>query len=121
MINTIRTSDQVEKRSANYEKEYKQYEGRHQPRITDLDYHIELYPKERGLEVSCRQRMKNKGSSDIDTLFFTQNTSFKSEINLPGSTLLLRDSVLGFSMYKLNKPLRPGDSLDMIMTMRYFQ
>jgi ABC-type transport system involved in multi-copper enzyme maturation permease subunit len=120
MINTIRTSDQVEKRSANYEKEYKQYEGRHQPRITDLDYHIELYPKERGLEVSCRQRMKNKGSSDIDTLFFTQNTSFKSEINLPGSTLLLRDSVLGFSMYKLNKPLRPGDSLDMIMTMRYF-
>jgi ABC-type transport system involved in multi-copper enzyme maturation permease subunit len=120
VLNTFKTSDQVEKRSADYEKRYKHYEGRDQPRITNLDYHIELYPKERGLEVSCKQRMKNKGSSAIDTLFFTHANSFKSEISLHGSTLLLRDTLLGFSMYKLNKPLMPGDSLDMIMTMRYF-
>ena len=98
VLNTFKTSDQVEKSSAEYEKKYKKYEGRHQPRITDLDYHIELYPKERGLEVSCRQRMKNKGASAIDTLFFTLSTSFKSEINLPGSTLLLQDTLLGFSI-----------------------
>jgi hypothetical protein len=120
VLNTFKTSDQVEKSSAEYEKKYKKYEGRHQPRITDLDYHIELYPKERGLEVSCRQRMKNKGASAIDTLFFTLSTSFKSEINLPGSTLLLQDTLLGFSMYKLKNPMMPGDSLDMTMSMRYF-
>ena len=120
VLNTFQTSDEVEERSVNYEKLYKRYEGRHQPRITELDYQIELYPEKRGLEVFCKQRMKNKGSSVIDTLFFTHPAVFKSKINLPGSTVLLNDTLLGFAMYKLTKPMMPGDSIELSMTMRYF-
>lgn len=120
VLNTFMTSDEGKKRSADYEKLYKQYEGRAQPRVTDLDYHIELYPEQRGLEVSCRQRLKNKGTSAIDTLYFTHSTTYDQEMRIPSATLLLQDTVLGFAMYRLAKPLLPGDSLEISMSMRYF-
>jgi hypothetical protein len=120
VINTFKTSDQAKKHLADYEKLYKQYEDRNQPRTIDLNYRIELYPEKRGLEVSCRQRMKNKGSTAIDTLFFTHSTIYKSEIALAGSVKLLSDTVLGFSIYRLTKPLMPGDTIDVSLSMRYF-
>ena len=120
VLNSFKTPDEAEKIMADYEKLYKRYEGRHQPRIISLDYHIELYPEKRGLEVSCKQRVKNKGTSSIDTLFLTYSTLYKSLINLPGSALLLNDTSLGFAMYKLAKPIMPGESLDMTMTMSYY-
>ena len=120
VINTFKTSDQAKKHLADYEKLYKQYEDRNQPRTIDLNYRIELYPEKRGLEVSCRQRMKNKGSTAIDTLFFTHSTIYKSEIALAGSVKLLSDTVLGFSIYRLTKPLMPGDTIDISLSMRYF-
>jgi ABC-type transport system involved in multi-copper enzyme maturation permease subunit len=120
VLNTFMTPDQGKKQSADYEKLYKRYEGRNQPRITDLDYHIELYPEQRRLEVSCKQQMKNKGATAIDTLFFTYSPTYDNKIQLSGSKLLLNDTVLGFAMYKLPKPLMPGDSMEMYMTMDYF-
>jgi ABC-2 type transport system permease protein len=120
VLNTFKSSDESQKQSADYEKLYKQYEGRNQPRITALDYRIELYPEKRGLEVSCIQQMKNKGSAAIDTLFFTYSTTYKSQIQLPGAKLLVNDTVVGFAMYRLAEPLMPGDSMEMSMSMRYF-
>ncbi|MFM8487416.1 MAG: hypothetical protein ACKOCH_13875, partial [Bacteroidota bacterium] len=119
VINTYQTSDQRELMQVNYEKMYKQYEMRPQPRTTSLDYHIELYPERRALEVSCRQVLMNKHREAIDTLFFTLSPSYTSVIDLPGSQLLLMDTVQKFAMYQLFKPLLPGDSLEMNMSMKY--
>lgn len=120
VLNTFQTSDQIEKRAVDYEKSYKRYEGANQPRITGLDYQIELYPEKRGLEVLCRQRMRNKSRYAIDTLFFTMPTDYKTEIVLPGSKILLNDTTVGFAMYRLEKQMLPGDSIELSMTMRYF-
>lgn len=119
VLNSFKTTDQSRQQSADYEKRYKRYQGRLQPRTTHLDYHIELYPEKRALEVSCRQRMQNRGGSAIDTLFFTIPTNFEIGIGLPGATRLLNDTALGFSMYRLARPLMPGDSLEISLTMRY--
>jgi ABC-2 type transport system permease protein len=120
MVNTFLTSDESQKKSVDYEKSYKQYELRNQPRIIRLDYQIELYPKQRLLEVLCKQQLTNKSSEKIDTLFFTYPTNFDIKINLPRSKIILNDTVLGFAIYKLLKPLMPRDTMELSMSMRYF-
>ena len=119
VVNTYQTSDEQEKMQVNYEKMYKQYEARPQPRTTSLDYSIELYPERRALEVSCRQVLTNRHKEAIDTLFFTLPLTYSSVIDLPGSQLLLMDTVHKFAMYQLFKPLLPGDSLEMNLSMKY--
>lgn len=119
VVNTYQTSDQQEKMQVNYEKMYKQYDGCPQPRTTSLDYNIELYPERRALEVSCRQVLTNRHQDAIDTLFFTLPLTYSSVIDLPGAQLLLMDTVHKFAMYRLDKPLLPGDSLEMNMSMKY--
>lgn len=120
VLNTFMTSDEGEKLSVDYEKLYKKYEGRPQPRVISLDYDIQLYPEKRALDVSCKQWVKNKTGSVIDTIFFTMSPSFEGKINLPGSKELLLDTVHNFAMYRLGKPLLPGDSMEMTMSMKYF-
>ena len=119
VINTYQTTDQQELAQVNYEKKYKQYETRIQPRTTALDYKIELYPERRALEVSCKQVLKNKNKAAIDTLFFTLPPTYSSVIDLPGAQLLLMDTVHKFAMYRLDKSLLPGDSLVMNLSMKY--
>ncbi|MEO0007493.1 MAG: hypothetical protein RJA20_1689 [Bacteroidota bacterium] len=120
VINTYQTSDQSERMQVNYEKMYKQYEMRPQPRTISLDYHIELYPGRRALEVSCRQVMMNRHKTPIDTLFFTLSPTYSAVFDLPGSQLLLMDTVQKFAMYRLDKALMPGDSLEMNLSMKYY-
>jgi hypothetical protein len=119
VINTYQTTDQQELAQVNYEKKYKQYEMRIQPRTTALDYKIELYPERRALEVSCKQVLKNKNKAAVDTLFFTLPLTYSSVIDLPGAQLLLMDTVHKFAMYRLDKSLLPGDSLVMNLSMKY--
>ena len=119
VLNTYMTSDEGEELSVEYEKRYKKYEGRPQPRVTSLDYRIELYPENRRLEVSCTQWMRNKSNTGIDTLFFTLSPTYDGTISLPGAKTLLMDTVHNFAMYKLARPMMPGDSMEIAMTMKY--
>jgi ABC-2 type transport system permease protein len=119
MLNTYMTGDESEERSVEYERLYKKYEVRPQPRVISLDYRIELYPENRRLEVTCTQWIKNKSRASIDTLFFTLAPTYDGTIRLPGAKTLLMDTVHNFAMYRLAKPMLPGDSLQMTMTMKY--
>ena len=119
VLNTFMTNDESEKRMVEYEKRYKKFEGRLQPRVISLDYRIDLYPENRRLEVTCTQWVKNKGVTAIDSLYFTLPPTFDSKINLPNSKVLLLDTLRNFAIYKLAKPLLPGDSTEMVMTVHY--
>ncbi|MFN4765218.1 MAG: M1 family aminopeptidase [Bacteroidota bacterium] len=118
-LNSYKTNDESDQVTVAYEKRYKKYEGRPQPRIIALDYRIELDPQNRKLDVTCNQWIKNKGLTAIDTLYFTLPSTFKSKIHLPGSTVLLRDTLHNFAMYRLNKALLPGDSMEMVLSVQY--
>lgn len=119
VLNTWRTRDQREAAEVEYEKRYKKYEGRPQPRTVSLDYRIELFPETRALEVQCRQWMQNRSASVIDTLFLTLTPFFEAEIQMHGAKSLLVDRERRFAMYRLAKPLQPGDSMWIDLSMRY--
>lgn len=117
--NEYKTSDESKQLSSEYEKKYKKFENRPQPRIVSVDYRIELYPEQRKLEVVCSEWVKNKTTYAIDTLFFTLSPNYDSEILVKGGKVALMDTVHRFAMYKLERSLAPGDSIEVVMKMNY--
>ncbi|MEY4904083.1 MAG: hypothetical protein RLZZ292_1898, partial [Bacteroidota bacterium] len=68
VVNKITTSKDGFRIQADYERKYKQYEGRAQPRITDVKYNIQLFPAERKAMIDAKQIIKNKTTQAIDSL-----------------------------------------------------
>ena len=117
--NSYKTSDEMEQAQVNYEKLYKKYEFQSLPRTISLDYRIELYPEKRWLELECKQWIQNKDAKPINIIYFTLPASWKSTIQLPGSSVQLMDTVNKFAIYKLEKAILPGDSVLIRMSMQY--
>lgn len=119
VLNDYTTSKESLKLRAEYEKMYKKYEKYPQPRVTAIDYTIDLYPKERKLELKSDQILKNKEMVKIDTVFFVMPDGYDVKINLPNSKIVINDTAHSFVAYKLNKSLLPGDSININFTSSY--
>lgn len=115
VLNTYISNDEFEKRSEQYEKKYKQYEGLAQPKIIRVNYTIDLMPYERNLFSKAELWLKNKTQVEIQEVHFTMPLSIDSvTLNIEDAKLKLRDNDLFYRIYKLNKPLKPGDSLKVV-------
>lgn len=114
ILNRYVTSDEQEALQVRYERDYKQYEGLAQPRITAVDVDAEIYPYERRVEVRGKLHLVNKHDVAIDSLHVT---SFDPQIEvaaleIPGATLEHHDEELGYRIYSLAPPMQPGAGLD---------
>lgn len=98
------------------DKKYKKYQYMAQPRIITVDVVMDIYPNEQDFKSSGAYTLVNQSNSIIDTLLVSTSldvvTEFKTNIS---STTLLSDKEAGFSMLKLNKPMKSGDTI----TLRY--
>jgi len=101
-----------ERERVDYEKKYKKYKDYKQPRIVDVKVDMAIYPKERHYVAQVNYILRNKTSEPIDTLFISYNDEADA-IHLSNVTLLTKDSIAGFNIYKLGQPMQPGDSLEM--------
>jgi ABC-2 type transport system permease protein len=119
ILNTYTTTDENEKLVAEYEKFYKKYNNIPQPRVTDIKYDINLYPAKRKLDATITQWIKNKNAVAIDSVHFTMTDPIKSEIIIPGAKLVLNDKEHDYRIYRLNKPMQPGDSIKMVIKSKY--
>ena len=113
---TPRTREEL---TVDYEKLYKKYEGINQPRVLDIKYTIDLYPKERTLNVEATEVIMNKGQRPIDSVHFTMIDGVDIDIDLPHSKLLLDDKEHNYRIYELHPALQPGDSTLMKIKTRY--
>ncbi|MFM7766441.1 MAG: M1 family aminopeptidase, partial [Bacteroidota bacterium] len=119
IVNEYKTPDAFQKISSDYEKKYKKYENSPQPRIISVDFKIELYPEKRRVEMISTEWLKNKTTTEIDTLFYTLSPSYDSEIIIKNAKTTLMDTVHRFAIFKLNTPLLPGDSIMVVKKMYY--
>ncbi len=113
VLHRISTSDDNNRRIADYEKTYKQYQNLVQPRITDVKYDIAIYPEERNIVFKGEQRLVNKTSQSIDELHLTLDNSFLTEVEIERAALDREDTRLAYRIYKLSPPLAPHESLQM--------
>ena len=106
-----------EKETAEMEKKYKRYQKTPQPRITESKIAIDLFPSKNTAKFAGAYVLKNIGDQMIDTLFISypggRKSSFtvnKLEPSIP-YTQVENNTVFGFKIVKLTRPMQPGDSI----------
>lgn len=118
-LNTYVTTKESERQQVDFEKKYKKYENAIQPRVTDIEYTIDLYPNERKLLIKSKQWVKNKSAKPIETIYFTDPIGYDCTVEIKSSTKTINDTILGFRAHKLKSQLLPGDSIEINYTSKY--
>ncbi|MDG1475613.1 MAG: M1 family aminopeptidase [Vicingaceae bacterium] len=115
VLNSYKTSDEVEKGQVKYEKEYKKYQGIAQPKITDVKYAINIYPNKQKLLAISGLIIQNQTDQNIDSLHYTIDEDCNMKIHLKDAKIVFEDKDLGYLIYKLNQPLTPNEKRKLII------
>jgi ABC-2 type transport system permease protein len=106
---------------ADYEKRYGKYSKRPQPSPTKVKLQVDIYPEEGSAEFKGNYVLVNQTAFTIDTLFVSTAPGVehhKLSLNQPVKSQEV-DEELDFRMYVLQKPLLPGDSLQLEFHVNY--
>lgn len=123
------TVKENEERSAEYEKQLKQYELIPQPKFVRISLKADLYPEDRDAFFLADVQLVNKTNVRIDSIHFQQSTLTDFQILHNGDTLMHRfplsfgkpkfqvfgqkDEKEWYKIYALAQPMMPGDTLDL--------
>lgn len=112
VLNKYQTSKEREEEAVAYEKQYKKFENLPQPKITDVNLYVDIFPTERRLSINGTYNLKNKTASSIDSIHILLNENIKiNKLNLNRSyKIVLEDKKLGYYIYKIDNPLKPSDT-----------
>jgi ABC-type transport system involved in multi-copper enzyme maturation permease subunit len=114
VLNEYIPSDVAEARQVRYENEYKQYERIAQPRITAIQADVDIFPDRRAVDIRGVYKLRNKTEETIDTLHLTLDPRIDiNRLELPDSTLEVEDDEVGYYIYRLAQPLRPGQEFEL--------
>jgi ABC-2 type transport system permease protein len=109
------------KRSAGYERKYGRYSRIPQPRLTATKLRVELYPERREAEIRGTYRLVNDSATVIESVHLatspqveTRAVSFDRRI-----ARVLEDKELGYRIYTLEQPLRPGDTVQLTFDVHF--
>lgn len=117
ILNEYSNSDQGEARQVEYEKTLKKYEFRAQPRIVKIDLAVDLFPRKRDFTAEGYFILKNKTNEPIQDIRIQENPA--SEVKTEYLRFDRKNGVtekfdkFRYTIYTLEEPLRPGDSLRM--------
>ncbi|HZP22983.1 MAG TPA: M1 family aminopeptidase, partial [Terriglobales bacterium] len=130
VLNPYRTTFTNDEARAQYEKRYRQYWSLPQPRITDVNVHMDIYPAQRSVAISGAMWLENKTDAPIDRVAITIWPGNLSPLPMPhikverlsfggGQTTLVDDQAHGFHLYRLATPLSPHARLPLEFALRY--
>ncbi len=111
ILNSYKTFDELEVLSAAYEKKFKKHENVKLPKITDIQYFIDIFPQQRNVDSKAIIELTNEHDVAIDSLHFNINKAWITTFDIPQSKLIFEDEDLGYLIYKLDTPLLPSQSI----------
>lgn len=112
------SSKEAEKLRVEWEKKYKKYENYKQPRIVAANVNMDIFPKKLTYKASGLFTMVNKTDVAIDSVFLNHNSLQSTfEFSKPNN-LVLEDTIHNFDIYHFEKPIQPGDSLQLKVTVQ---
>lgn len=115
------TDAQKEAEDAAYEKRYSVYRETPQPKITNLDLNLELFPKTREASYKARLVLENRTAQTIDVLHVDWDKKLTVEkLALEGRSLeKAQDDVrLRHAIYRLLPALKPGGTMRLTIEAR---
>lgn len=114
VLNEYLPSDKAEARQVAYERAYSRYKDIALPRIRAVQADVDIFPRERRVEIRGTYRLENEGLEPIRDLHF--NLSDQARVNrldLPAHQVKVEDDELGYFVYALDESLEPGATLEL--------
>ncbi len=117
VLNEYLPSDEAMARTAQYEKDYAKFADVPQPRITDIKADVQIYPYQRRVHVKGHYTLVNKNDVPVTTLRMRLDALRDvthltlDKLDMPAHTIKHQDKVQGLTVYKLDQPLMPGESM----------
>ena len=130
VLNSYLTTFKIQETRAQYELKYKQYQTLPQPRVTDVQVDVDLYPDQRLAVFRGKEWLENKTEAPIDRIAVTLWPEDVDVIPRPrievrslgfegGQTPLIEDAALGFYLYRLSQPLPPHGRIALEFALEY--
>jgi len=111
ILNAYQTQTAIEEHAAAFEKKYGRYAGLAQPRIVDVVLDISLYPGERRAVTKGVLRLRNlttQAIPDIHVRMVGDDLELTNAV-IGGAKLITDDSTYNYRIYRLARPMRPGE------------
>ncbi len=104
--------DEQERRQAEYEKRYRQYMDMPMPRIVAVRTEVDIFPETRRMEARGHYRLQNRTARPIGVLHLNLDPRVEVKaLRFRPHRLVRRDAELGYSIYRLDRPLQPGEEM----------
>ena len=121
VLNPYRDEFAQEELRARYEKAYKPYAARPQPKLVGVRVAVDIYPHEHRIAFKGTDTLRNKSGAPVPELYV--NLSETAEVRkLSGSIpLKLAEEAreLGWRRYTLERPLGPGEDMTLDFELDY--
>ncbi|TAE27362.1 MAG: hypothetical protein EAZ92_09405, partial [Candidatus Kapaibacterium sp.] len=125
ILNTYRMPDTARKLQADFEKNYKKFEGVSQPRITGVKVNVDIFPETRITVAKGTYTLTNKTGQPLDSVHIfcmgDNATELLSASLSAANTTAFADTLYRtqYRIQKLAVPLQPNDSLELSFVMRH--
>ena len=113
MINDYTSKEEQIQKQYNYEINYKKYQNKAHPRITDIYLETHIFPHQRKLHLIGKYKLKNKTNKAIDTIMLNMNHSYKINalsFNHPFE-IINENNENDFKLIVFNPSIPVGDTL----------
>lgn len=112
--NKVFSKEQEASLLAQFRKKYSYYAQLKQPRITSVFIKLDIFPESQSFIAEGKYTLTNKTNQTIDTLFVKMGYDEISTLSFPSiATLIEKDTILKFAIYKLDKGIAPNDSINL--------
>lgn len=115
ILNGYSSASDIAEWKAGYEQQYSKYKNTPQPSLAKTSLQVDIYPNQKRIEISGTYRLVNTHESSLDSIHLFPALGVKTgEIKFNRKTKpVLADTKYNFYTYALEKPLQPGDSIQL--------
>lgn len=101
-----------------YETRFRKFENLAHPTVIKVKTNVDLYPEEQRYAVKGMYQLINTTGKNIDSLLVYVNENTKlTAVNIPNAKLLQQELEYGHYWYKMEKPFRANDTIQMDFSM----
>jgi hypothetical protein len=121
ILNPYRTEFAREELQAQYEKSYKSFENKPQPKVTASRVAVDIYPYGHAIHFAGTYTLKNKSDGPISDLYvglLERAKVNKLEASIPMKAGDIKRD-LGWLPYTLERPLAPGETMTFTYDIEY--
>ena len=121
VLNTYRTAPDIDRRTADAERELLPFEKLPMPRIVAVTMNVQLFPQQAKAVTTGRWRVENRSGMPINELHFAWGDRLTiDQLTVPGGTLKKQYTQFRYRIVQLATPMQPGETfnIDYVTTLQ---